>query len=411
MVCLQQNIPEIKKSNSENSVLTKRLAKKLKAGIPDMATANNEDASNVSEDFTVKGQSLPIICIQQNISEANKTTKPKKKKVGKKGHSKVGVTTKVKKYQTEQQVKTSESQTDGIVFSVKETRDMEAGTDSKDPEKPGSLQGSNKEYVDEESIWNTADKDAADGTVTEQTVQMEMSKMHIGKSDKNSELSSDMFRNDLLPKMNIKLEDVDSGLTAVGTAVSDSKTGEISEDDKIKTKIAWVSLGACPICQTDLNCFDASKPCHIDGATVNDRLFIEEVEGIADTGTQSTVSETCLPFTNLPEEGKTREILGASAKDENHICTCYESSCDDVDIIETNISNNALPKRTTDVNKGSQTVYPGDDNNLPCDECHDVQPSESFQIQQGEIKDDQSAVTSCRNIGKQQSSSKFSGAC
>ena len=150
-------------------------------------------------------------------------------------------------------------------------------------------------------------------------------------------------------------ESIGRGLVAaVGDSVSQDE--ELYQKESNKTKIAWVTLGTCSICQSDLNSLHASKLCHKHCANDNDGLVLEEVESTAVDINQ------CNGVT--PSAGEKANWDGVDGND----------------IIVSNVNKNALPKPKSGSNETGQTET--EYYKLPCDECHDVQPSESFEIQE-----------------------------
>ena len=179
--------------------------------------------------------------------------------------------------------------------------------------------------------------------------------------------------------------------------------------DQMKTKIAWVPLGTCPVCQTDLDSMHAVKPCHNPSAGDNDGLVLEEVD---DT---STFSRTSPSFSS--DDAKILESKAVSSANKKAKCDTADSNenkavssankkgkCDTADSNEnkavssankkaecdtadsndvavSNISNNALPKPK----KSSSNASLADTNGKcgqSCEACHDVQPSESYEEQE-----------------------------
>ena len=179
--------------------------------------------------------------------------------------------------------------------------------------------------------------------------------------------------------------------------------------DQMKTKIAWVPLGTCPVCQTDLDSMHASKPCHNPGAGDNDGLVLEEVD---DTSTSSRTGPSLSSDDAKILENKAVSSANKKAKcdtadfNENKAvssankkanCDTADSNenktvssankkgkCDTADsndVAVSNISNNALPKPK----KSSSNTSLADTNSKcsqSCEACHDVQPSESYEEQE-----------------------------
>ena len=210
--------------------------------------------------------------------------------------------------------------------------------------------------------------------------------------------------------------------------------------DQMKTKIAWVPLGTCPVCQTDLDSMHASEPCHNPCASDNDGLVLEEVD---DTSTSLRTSPSLSSDDAKILENKavssankkakcdtadSNEKKAVSSANKKAKCDTADSNenkavssankkakCDTADsndVTVSNISNNALPKPKKSSKKAKCDIADSDDvavsnisnNALPkpkksssntsladtnakctqsCEECHDVQPSESYE-EQGE---------------------------
>ena len=218
--------------------------------------------------------------------------------------------------------------------------------------------------------------------------------------------------------------------------------------DQMKTKIAWVPLGTCPVCQTDLDSMHSSKPCHNPTAGDNDGLVLEEVD---DTSTSSRTSPSL-----SSDDAKTLENKAVSSANKKAKCDTADfkenkavssankkANCDTADsndAAESNTSNNALPKAVSSANKKAKcdTADSNDvavsnisNNALPkpkksssntsladmnakcvqsCEACHDVQPSESYEEQepQGEpvqVRQKTKKQSKVRNKAKTQSRS------
>ena len=198
--------------------------------------------------------------------------------------------------------------------------------------------------------------------------------------------------------------------------------------DQMKTKIAWVPLGTCPVCQTDLDSMHASEPCHNPCASDNDGLVLEEVD---DTSTSSRNSPSL-----SPGDAKVLESKAVSSANKKAKCDTADSN----DVAVSNISNNALPKAVSSANKKAKSdsadsndvaVSNISNNALPkpkksssntsladmsakcgqsCEDCHDVQPSESYEEQepQGEaiqVRQKTKKQSKVRNKAKTQSRS------
>ena len=398
IISIQQNIPETDKVKFKNK--------------------------NVFDDVkvNVKGQFLPRASFQKNIPGTEKT-KTEKAKIGKTLVKKLEDTvaetaTQTMVTQTEKRCVT-EAFTDKANNQIKEA----IGNVEKSGRSTVSTLSLEKDISDETDACNFEDEDQE--STGDKGLQMGMSELYLMKPDFSSEnaavgLPGDM-QNDALSLVNIKIGNVAETFPPGDAGKAKASEEVVAQENK--TKIAWVTLGTCPVCKTDLNSVSANKPCHIKGAMENetDNTLLEEIgeeETERVTCMQSNVSIASLSGECLIKAEKIDEKEGISAKLESfdgiESNKDVEAVCSDKNVIEMNISNNALPKRPVDSQRPRQTRAAEYDSNLPCEECHDVQPSESdrsVQIQQRENTDDQSVGATSRNEEETQSRSESSGAC
>ena len=391
IISIQQNIPETDKLKLENKNLI--------------------DDGRVS----VTGQALPIVSIRQNISK--KTGKAKKGKAGKSSMYKSKDTAK----ETGKGTNTMATQTEKRVVT-KAVRDKDNKPVRKcfDSEESGSALEVKKDAAVEAEAGKVNDEDQVDGIVTDGEADIGlpvgMSDLYLMEPEASSAagLSVDMT-NDALPLVDIKADTFTAALCPDDADIDKLDEGEVSQEN-ITTKIAWVTLGTCPVCKTDLKS-KTNKPCHTIDAMENESndTILEEVgeeEPEPVRGMQRKICEASLSGKNLTGAEKAHESEGTAADFEN--CGNTEDVCDNINVTEMNVSNNALPKRTTDQTSTRQTGAAEFDSKLPCEGCHDVQPSDSdksLQIQQRENIDNQSVGAISRNEDRSQSRSESSGAC
>ena len=320
---------------------------------------NNSEPNNA--DLSVKGQVLPKISIQQNFLETeSKSTNTVKVLVKKLSGTRIKAEKNEEKNNIEVLLEDNDIKTEKL--GHKESTDYALAL---------------KNSIGEETV---SDSDGFNSNTTEPTLDKQ--KSSIGKIEM-SELyvvkSVDALENDSKPNIDV----VDGCFpNVVDTGSAQGGGGDsLGQSEQNKTKIAWVNLGTCPVCQTDLTSFHASEPCHKTVASEKNSLVLEEIENDINVGKQIRVSEETLDIETPLGQEKTNKLQQNIAEFQDitkaTVTTNGEGKQSSHGIaVEVNTSNNALPKRGTDSTDDSRTGTPVY-SNLPCDECHDVQPSES----------------------------------
>ena len=393
IISIQQNIPETDKVKVENKNLI--------------------DDGRVS----VTGQALPIVSIRQNNSK--KTGKAKKGKVGKSSMNKSKDTVK----ETGKGTNTMATQTEKrVVSKALREKDNKSARKCFDSEESGSVLEVKEDAADEADACKVDDEDQVDGIVTDGEADIGlpvgMSDLYLMEPEASSAtgLPHDMT-NDALSLVGIKADPIAEALCPDNADIDKLGEGEVSQEN-ITPRIAWVTLGVCPVCKTDLKSAKTNEPCHTIDAmesesndTILEEVGEEEQESVR--GMQRKIFEASLSGKNLTGAEKAHESKGTAADLEN--CGNTEAVCDNINVTEMNVSNNALPKRTVDQGSTRQTgTAEFVDSNMPCEGCHDVQPSDSdksLQSQQRENIDNQSVGAISRNQDRSQSRSESSGAC
>ena len=363
--------------------------------------SENKNLSDDGRVYSVTGQALPIISLQQNIGK--KPVKAKKGKAGKSGAAKLKDTAK----NTGRSTSSMATQTDKRVItafrdkSIKPVRkcfESEDNIPALGHAKDGAVQ------VDACKIDNKDEGDSigqADDVST--GLEVGVSDLNLTESEASSatEISQEMI-NDALPFVNIKVNTDAEAMCAVDEDVSNKVDREEQSEKDITTKIAWVSLGTCPVCKTDLKSMKANKPCHESNDTVLEELGEDSAEFAA--GMQRNMSGTCLSDEKLVGAEKVNQKEKIVADIANLGET--ECVCDNESIGALNVSNSALPKKTGVPESTKRTRTAEFESNMRCEGCHDVEPSGSNKSIQDQMREN----IDNRSIGAI-SRSESSGAC